>query len=173
MLEIDKTDELYKYLTKLGVEKIDEEYLNFAQMGRFRTKDVKTYINEFFKPSSLNDIDEKDLELILDYYNDIKQVKKSTVKQKNELLKLLKKGNNKAVKQQLINDELKDCLLLCVNYKTMHKDVDLQDLIQTANIGLVKAIDKFDPEKKLPIKDYVAYYVREKIMEEFKEKNNG
>ena len=41
---------------------------------------------------------------------------------------------------------------MCLNYKTLHKDVDIQDLVQVANIGLLFAIDKYNP-KNYSLKD--------------------
>ena len=45
----------------------------------------------------------------------------------------------------------------------MHKDADIQDLVQEANLGLIKAIERFDEKAKIEFKDYLVYYVRERI----------
>jgi len=42
-----------------------------------------------------------------------------------------------------------------------------------ANIGLLDAIDKYQEAKKIDFKDYVIYWTRVKIKEEFEEKKNG
>lgn len=172
MIHIDKTDNLYKYLVNLGVEDVEKEYLNLASNGRYKLDDVRQYFRATFQPSQTEDIDEKELEKILDYYVDIKILKKLSAKELKLVLKQYKETNNNEIKQIIINSQLKDLLLQCVNYKTLHKDVDLQDLIQVANLGLIQAIEKYNENSRLDFKDYVVYWTREKIKEEFEEKKN-
>ena len=59
MIQIDKKDEVYKYLTDLGVEDIDKLYLELAQNGRYKLKDVRQYFREIFQPSQTEELDEK------------------------------------------------------------------------------------------------------------------
>ena len=79
MIQIDKTDSLYKYLTKLGVaaNERDKLYLELAQTGRYKAKDIQSYFYSNFQPSVVEDLQEKDLEPILDYYVDIKKIKRT------------------------------------------------------------------------------------------------
>jgi len=173
VIKIDKTDTLYKYLSALQVENIDEVYLELAKNGRFKLNDVRTYLREMFRPSQKDDLDEKELEKVLDYYIDIKKLKHLNTKTLREKLLEYKQLKNDQVKEEIINSQLKDILYLCLNYSTLHKDVDIQDLIQVANIGLLEAIEKFNDKVKLDFKDYVVYYVRKNIKENFEEKTNG
>ncbi len=172
MIKIDKTDALYKYLTALKIENVDEVYLELAKNGRFKLDDVRTYFRETFRPSQTEDLSEEELEKVLDYYVDIKKIKHLSSKVLKEKLAEYKKTNDEKIKVEIINSELKDILYLCLNYSTLHKDVDIQDLVQVANIGLIEAIEKYDEKAKLDFKDYIVYYVRENI-NEFKEKTNG
>ena len=54
MIEIDKTDNLYKYLSNLGSENVDELYVELVKLGRFNLKDVKSYFQSTFQPSSIS-----------------------------------------------------------------------------------------------------------------------
>ena len=172
MIKIDKTDALSKYLTTLKVDNIDETYLELAKNGRFKLDDVRAYFRETFRPSQTEDLNETELEKVLDYYVDIKKMKHLNSKALNDKLKEYKKTKNEELKNQIINSQLKDILYLCLNYSTLHKDVDIQDLIQVANIGLIEAIDKFDENARVDFKDYLTYYIRKNILE-FEEKTNG
>ena len=67
---------------------------------------------------------------------------------------------------------MKDVLYLCLNYTTLHKKVDVQDLIQVANLGVIEAISKYNPQAKIDFKDYVIYYVRKNV-KDYEEKTNG
>lgn len=173
MITIDKNDSLYKYLTGLKVENIDEVYLELAQNGRFKLDDVRQYFRETFRPSQTEDVDEKELEKVLDYYVDIKSIKNLNSKSLKEKLAEYKQTQNEKIKTEIINSQLKDILYLCLNYSTLHKDIDIQDLIQVANIGMLMAIEKYDPTARIEFKDYLIYYIRENINESFKEKTNG
>lgn len=171
MIKIDKSDELYKYLTNLGVKEVDNIYLELAENGRYKRKDVQAYFISKFQPSLTSDIDEKELEPILDYYNDLKQLKQPT---KTEIKEALIKYHTIKDKQsfEIVQTAyLKDVLYMCINYKSLHKDADLQDLVQTANLGLITAINKYNPQFKIDIKDYIIFYIREMIIKEFEEKN--
>lgn len=172
MIQIDKTDSLYKYLTNLGIEDVDKIYLQLAKNGRFKLTDVKQYFREIFEPSKTQDIDELELEKVLDYYIDLKAVKSLNNTQLNACLKEYKQTKDVKIKELIINSQLKDILYLCLNYKSMHKDIDIQDLVQIANIGLLNAIEKFNVQAKINFKDYVVYWVRESIIKEFKGEEN-
>jgi len=173
VITIDKSDELYKYLTNLSVENIDEVYVELAQNGRYKINDVRQYFRGIFQPSQTEDVDEKDLEKILDYYVDIKKIKHMNSQELKNSLEIFKKTNDSKIKEAIINSQLKDILYLCLNYITLHKDFDVQDVIQVANIGLINAIEKYNPQAKLDFKDYLVYYVRENIKNNFEEKTNG
>ena len=173
MIKIDKNDALYRYLINLGVENVEDTYLELANNGRFKLDDVRQYFRATFAASQTEDIEEKELEKVLDYYVDLKTIKHLNSKALKERLIEFKKNGNAKVREEIINSQLKDILYLCLNYSTLHKDVDIQDLVQIANIGLIEAIEKYNPQAKIEFKDYLVYYVRKNIKNEFEEKNNG
>ena len=166
MVQIDKTDALYKYLTNLGVD-VDATYTELAQNGRYKLSDVKQYFREIFTPSQTKDIDESELEKLLDYYIDLKKVKNLNSTELKTCLLKYKESGSVEIRDLIINSQLKDILYLCINYKTLHEDVDIQDLVQVANIGLLTAIEKYNEKAKIDFKDYVTYWVREIILKEF------
>lgn len=172
MITIDKTDSLYKYLTNLGVDNVDEEYVELAKNGRFKLDDVRTYFKSTFEPSQTEDVGEKELEKVLDYYVDLKKLKHLNSKALKEKLIKYKQTKDEKIKEEIINSQLKDVLYLCLNYSTLHKDVDIQDLVQIANIGLLEAIEKYKQVSNLDFNDYMVYYIRENI-KNFEEKTNG
>lgn len=172
MIKIDKEDKLYKYLLALGASNIDDLYIELATNGRYNLDDVRQYFRAKFEPSKTEDIDEAELEKILDYYVDLRQIKPISKKELHELLTEYQINKDDITREKIINSQLKDILYLCLNYKTMHKDVDIQDLVQVANIGLFDAIENFDPAVKLDFKDYLVYWIRERITKEFEEDKN-
>ncbi len=173
MINIDKTDSLYRYLSGLGVENIDEVYTELANNGRYRRDDVRKYLQSTFQSSMKEDVLDSDLERLIDYYHDIRQIKPLKVAEINDLLKKYKEQPTKAIQDKILNSKLKDILWLCINYKTLHKDADIQDLIQISSLGLMQALDRYDTSAKISFDDYVLYYVRDHIMKENKEKIDG
>ena len=173
MIQIDRTDSLYKYLQNLGIADVDKQYQELAENGRFKLDDVRKYFRSKLEPSSTEDVSDEDLERVLDYYIDLKKLKSVSQKEIKQLLLEYKQTSRSETKEKIINSQLKDILYLCLNYKTLHKDVDVQDLIQVANIGLLNAINKYNPEAKIEFKDYVVYWVRESIISNYEEKTNG
>ncbi|MBR1988191.1 MAG: hypothetical protein IKA36_04020 [Clostridia bacterium] len=170
MITIDKNDELYKYLSKLKVKDIDDTYKLLASQGRYKRQDVLQYFRAEFDPSLTQDIDDKDLEKIVDYYADIRQSTKLTAKQVNQLLKEYSLGKKTEYKNLIVQYYLKDVMMLCLNYKSLHKDIDLQDLIQIANLGLLEALENYDADAKVKFDDYIIYCVYKNVTEEYKEK---
>ena len=137
MINIDKKDALYKYLSSLKIENVDDVYMMLAKNGRFKLDDVRAYFRETFRPSQTEDVSETELEKVLDYYVDLKQIKHLNSKALRDKLIEYKQTSNAIIKEQIINSQLKDILYLCLNYSTLHKNVDIQDLVQIANIGLI------------------------------------
>lgn len=175
MIEIDRKDALYKYLTNLGVHDVDSLYKELAENGRYKREDVQLYFRSKLRPSATNDIDESELERIIDYYADIKKSKPKRISKKelDSLLKTYKETLDKQIKDRILTSKLMDLMLMCVNYHTFHKDVDIQDLIQVANLGLLEALENYKVDAKIDFNDYIVYWVREKIIQEFEEKKNG
>ena len=129
MIQIDKTDSLYKYLQNLGIADVDKQYQELAENGRFKLDDVRKYFRSKLEPSSTEDVSDEDLERVLDYYIDLKKLKSVSQKEIKQLLLQYKQTSRSETKEKIINSQLKDILYLCLNYKTLHKDVDVQDLI--------------------------------------------
>ncbi len=173
MINIDKTDSLYKYLTALGAKDVDGLYRELAENGRYKRKDVENYFNSFFRPSLTTDLEDSDIEPILDYYLDIKKQKRPTKQAYSNAVKDYSATKSKASRDVIYHYYLLEVLYMCINYKSLHKDVDLQDLVQVANVGLLTAIQKFKPDAKISLKSYINFWVRDKIKKEFEEKNNG
>ena len=170
MITIDKSDGLYKYLTALKVPNIDEEYMTLAKNGRYSRADVRKFWQAGFQPSVTEELDEQELEKVLDYYSDLRKTKPANKTELKALLKEYCKNKEKAVKDKIIVSKLKDLLILAINYRSLHKDVDLADLVQTASMGLMTALDKYDETTKIPFDDYMLFWIRDKITKEFEEK---
>ena len=172
MINIDKTDEWYRYLTGLGAPEIDETYMELAKLGRYKRKDVSHYFRSAFDCSLTEDLNEQDLELVIDYFADLKQVKKLKKAELNAKLKEYALTHNQELKHEIVSSKLLDVLYMCIDYKTLNKTENLQDLVQNANIGLLEAVEHYSPKAHIDFDDYIVFWVRLNILKN-KEKNNG
>ncbi len=173
MIEIDRSDRLYKYLSALGVSNIDSEYLKLAENGRYSRADVQKYYYSTFSPSLTKEIDEAELEKVLDYYVEIKKLHSVRGADLKKLLVEYKNSPTNELKERIINSQLKDVLHLCLNYKSMHEDADIQDLVQTASLALLEALEKYNEKAGVDFKDYIIYYIRKSLIKDYEEEKDA
>ena len=169
MIQIDKTDFLYKTLQKLGVEDayIDEKYLAFASIGISNAKDFNNHLQASLGLDYLGEFDENWFDDVADYYKDLKSNKMPPKNKVIQLLKEYKQSPNEKLRIDIINSQLKEVLLIACAYKISHTDINLSDLVQICNLGLMTAVEKFDVTAKLSFDIYLNYWILEAINKEF------
>lgn len=99
-------------------------------------------------------------ETLKSYYKEINKWSHKDVDQ-NELIIKAKEGDAKAI-DSLIKSNLKFVLSIAKEYQNCN--VPLQDLINEGNIGLIKAIEKFDLTKDVRFISYAVWWVRQSIL---------
>jgi RNA polymerase sigma factor (sigma-70 family) len=78
----------------------------------------------------------------------------------HELWKRVKKGDRRA-KEKILEINLK--LVIPIAKKYVYPGADLMDLIEEGNLGLLHAIDKFDPKKGYRFSTYASYWIEQYI----------
>lgn len=100
------------------------------------------------------------MEAIKAYLERIKHIPVLTKKEETTLIIKAKQGNIEAWRQ-LINSNLKLVVNIAKHYS--HFGLHLMDLIAEGNIGLMKAIDKFNLKKGYRFSTYAAWWIRQSI----------
>ena len=97
---------------------------------------------------------------IRSYLKDIKSIPLLTAKQEIELAKKIRKGDVKAKRQMTLSN-----LRLVINIakRYSHLGVPLLDLIEEGNLGLMKAVTKYNPRKGFRFSTYGAWWIRQYI----------
>lgn len=104
------------------------------------------------------------------YMNDISRYPLLTVEQEVELTYKARRGDAIA-KQKLINCNLRFVISIAKQY--IHQGIPLEDLIMEGNLGLITAIDKFDPMRGFKLSTYAVWWIRQAILNALSEKGRS
>jgi len=106
-------------------------------------------------------------ELIPGYFARIGRGKLLTHQEEIDLSKRAKKGD-KAARKRLIEKNLR--LVVSIAKKSRGRGLPFEDLIQEGNIGLMKAVGKFDSDRGFRFSTYATWWIRQTIQRAVAEK---
>src|ERR671911_322686 len=99
-------------------------------------------------------------ELIPGYFARIGRGKLLTHQEEIDLSKRAKKGDE-AARNRLIEKNLR--LVVSIAKKSRGRGLSFEDLIQEGNIGLMKAVGKFDSDRGFRFATYATWWIRQSI----------
>jgi RNA polymerase primary sigma factor len=103
------------------------------------------------------------------YLNEISKYKALPRELEQELSVKAKNGDMEAL-NRLIQSNLKFVVKIASRYQ--NRGLSLSELISEGNIGLLKAIEKFEPEKDIKLISYAIWWIKQRIMLAISEKNS-
>jgi RNA polymerase primary sigma factor len=101
------------------------------------------------------------------YLKDLKKIPVITHERQNEIFKQLKNENTSKEDRQKLNNELvvgNLRFVVSVAKQYQNQGLDLLDLISEGNIGLLKAVDRFDPNSGLRFISYAVWWIKQSVM---------
>jgi RNA polymerase primary sigma factor len=99
-------------------------------------------------------------ELLVKYLSQIGQGELLTHQQEIELSQRAQRGDTRA-RQTLIEKNLR--LVVSVAKKYRGHGLPFEDLIQEGNLGLMKAVEKFDPDRGFRFSTYATWWIRQAV----------
>jgi RNA polymerase primary sigma factor len=94
------------------------------------------------------------------YLADINEVPLLTPQQEIELAKRIQKGDLSA-REHMIRANLRLVVSIAKNY--LNRGLQFMDLIEEGNIGLMKAVEKFDPKAGCRFSTYATWWIKQGI----------
>lgn len=95
------------------------------------------------------------------YFNDISRYPVLTADEEKSLARLALSGDE-AARKKLIVSNLKLVITIAKSYASY--GVPFLDLIEEGNLGLIKAVSRFDPEKGFRFSTYSSWWIRQAIV---------
>lgn len=164
--DIEKLEELYENLEKSSIKVISSE-----EMIKFETDKVSENFekekNKNKKKSRANNIvngisDDVSSDLVQMYLREIGRVGLLSTEEEIALAKRIEKEDLVA-KQKLTEANLRLVVSIAKKYVGRSHNLSLLDLIQEGNIGLFRAVEKFDYRKGYKFSTYATWWIRQAV----------
>lgn len=141
-------DDLYSQFLDAGIDVLEGgNLLDF--------EDPKDKIEKYVK-------DKKSRDSIQMYLKEIGQYSLIKASEEKELAKRIEAGDDEA-KNLLARANLRLVVSIAKKYSGRSQDLTLLDLIQEGNLGLFKAVEKFDWSKGFKFSTYATWWIRQSI----------
>lgn len=100
------------------------------------------------------------MESLKTYLKEIREIPLLIAKEEIELSKKIKRGDEQA-RKTMIRANLR--LVIKIAKRYMYLGIPFLDLIEEGNLGLMKAVDKFNPKKGYRFSTYAAWWIKQGI----------
>ncbi|MFA5160498.1 MAG: RNA polymerase sigma factor RpoD [Candidatus Omnitrophota bacterium] len=151
-------DEIYGLFLDLGIEVIDSKESLVWKEDKDEEVEVETKIKKVATVQvELREIANDSIRL---YLCEIGKVPLLTAKEEIDLARRIKKGDQQA-KKQLAEANLR--LVVSIAKKYIGRGLSFLDLIQEGNIGLFRAVEKFDADRGFKFSTYATWWIRQAI----------
>jgi RNA polymerase primary sigma factor len=142
-------DELYERFSTAGIDILEGGMLEDATDQYLATRNIKGRESTSYDSIQI-------------YLREIGQYPLLTASEERELAKRIDAGDDEA-RNILARSNLRLVVSIAKKYVGRSPDLTLLDLIQEGNLGLFKAVDKFDWKKGFKFSTYATWWIRQAI----------
>lgn len=118
-------------------------------------------INQLLTETTFADADQRDLDGLNIYLHSIGETALLTKEEEKNLARRIQRFADRVAWEELICANLR--LVFSVAKRYRGRGADFEDLIQAGNLGLIRAVEKFDPEKDYKFSTYAYWWIRQAI----------
>ncbi|GGF83016.1 RNA polymerase sigma factor RpoD [Paenibacillus aceti] len=154
----EQMDEFFEHLGDLGIDvngDSDAELTNHSDDEEHENKDDFNYDDDLSLPPGIKINDPVRM-----YLKEIGRVPLLTAEDEMELAKRIENGDEEA-KRRLAEANLR--LVVSIAKRYVGRGMLFLDLIQEGNMGLIKAVEKFDHKKGFKFSTYATWWIRQAI----------
>jgi RNA polymerase primary sigma factor len=154
---VELLDALYTELSEAGVEVATREEPTVGELSDEWLIDEEEEVTITEDQSYLDDIADDSVRL---YLREIGKIPLLNAEQELELAQRVVAGDKEA-KDQMAEANLR--LVVSIAKRYVGRGLDLLDLIEEGNTGLLRAVEKFDPDKGFKFSTYATWWIRQAI----------
>lgn len=175
----EQEEDLKKYAAVTDIKEIEEDEDSEDEEVSTQGSEKVSSMAELDIEPNLEDIDEIEKDMLFQdmkdmsfvdtlnvddpvkmFLKEIGKIRLLTYEEENILAEKMLQGDKEA-KKQLIESNLR--LVVSIAKKYIGRGMHFLDLIQEGNLGLIKAVDKFDQSKGFKFSTYATWWIRQAI----------
>ncbi len=149
----------------LSIKELEKEIIaNYREDDDFREfldenldKELK-FDNHYAGSKKLEDLEEFAEETVIDYLEEVSNMEVISDEEENNYLKNLSDSD----KEKIIVKNLNEVASIAFYY--VKTGIAYMDIVQEGTVGLIKAVDYFDPDKNGNFKNYSKYWIVREIV---------
>ena len=157
VLDVEAMEKLYEELESNGIEVVDDDPIDPADAGLLREEGGEEYDDALNTDGIAID------DPVKVYLKEIGRVPLLTPEEEIDLALKIQAGgpDGEKAKQRLSEANLR--LVVSIAKRYVGRGMQFLDLIQEGNLGLIKAVEKFDHTKGFKFSTYATWWIRQAI----------
>jgi len=158
--QVELLDKFYELTDKLTIK---VETIEDVLIKEMKSKQAPSKLGKVTLYGTTHTINDKQYnDFIKLYFNEISKIPLLTAEEEKELAYAIRYGENEDwARKKLIASNLR--LVISIAKKFLGSRLSFLDLIQEGNTGLIKAIEKFDPDKDFKFSTYATWWIKQSI----------
>lgn len=160
--DLEKLPKIEVLDAETGPQKAQSKESDVIDVSSFTDSQIDI-IQEILPAKSSNEVKSySDLDPLKQYLREISKYKLLTIEEEQELTKQLSETGDINVAKRLVMANLRLVVKIAMEYRSAYKNV--MDLIQEGNIGLMKAVSKYNPDKGAKLSYYASWWIKSYIL---------